>query len=232
VYKRVQYIPYPEAARRARVRQARLQLGVSMEGGASSEGFTTATGPTPSNQGYTASTDRSVTAPAPAHAPAHAPAPAPAPLGGAALPPAGAAGAAPTGLPKELTEWQFKVPPAAAGEPHMEAPRTGASDAAALSSASAAKPGDEAAGTRPGSGFGAGAGQAGGPAPAGGKAAPAGAGNGANLPSVGGAGGGAHQTPDQARACPACAPAGRRAKRLAMLGGWAAAMVAVWIGLV
>jgi len=69
--------------RGAHVRQARLQLGVSMEGGASSEGFTTATGPTPSNQGYTASTDRSVTAPAPAptHAPAAAPAAAPATAG-------------------------------------------------------------------------------------------------------------------------------------------------------
>ena len=66
--------------------QARLPLGVTMEGGASNQGFTMGGGPTPDNQGYT------VSAPTPTAPPA-------APT--------------PSGLPKDLTDWPHK--PVAAG---------------------------------------------------------------------------------------------------------------------
>ena len=75
--------------------QARLPLGVTMEGGASNQGFTMGGGPTPDNQGYTV--------------------PAPTPTAPPAAP-------TPSGLPKDLTDWPHKpvaagaAPPAPAAE--------------------------------------------------------------------------------------------------------------------
>ena len=48
--------------------QARLPLGVTMEGGASDQGFTMGGGPTPDNQGYTVSAPTPDRAPRRAHA--------------------------------------------------------------------------------------------------------------------------------------------------------------------
>lgn len=70
--------------------QARLPLGVTMEGGASNQGFTMGGGPTPDNQGYTVSS--------------------PTPTAPPAAPTA-------TGLPKDLTDWPHKPVEAGAAPP-------------------------------------------------------------------------------------------------------------------
>ncbi|KAK9839613.1 hypothetical protein WJX81_000929 [Elliptochloris bilobata] len=130
----IQYLivdPFQALYSRVFKRKARLPLGITMEGGASDQGYTTAGGPAPDNQGY------AVSSPDPTKPPGAAPA--------SAVP---APGAVAAGLPEDLTDWPHKPaePGAATAAPPAAPAAAGATKSAATEVRAPRKPAAPASG--------------------------------------------------------------------------------------